>query len=124
MIFGTLIIDGEALHTHRDTYLVKGLSVISVRRPFLPIGATIAAGAGGFGAAYADLLWSGELAAIAALSTAALVAGLKVGQLNLLSRDLRGSELMGAIYGTYGHLNRLRREIVAAKRRVLPEASE
>jgi hypothetical protein len=45
-----------------------------------------------------------------------IVAGLWVGQLKLLSRDLRGSELADVIWGSYGHLNRTRMKIVRAMR--------
>lgn len=117
MIFGSLDIDDQAVQTHRDSYLIAGLSVISVRRPFLPVCLVIAAGTGGFGTAYFDLWWPSERFGIAATCAAALLLGWKLGQLQLLSRDLRGSELAGAIYGTYGHLNRLRQQIVAVKRR-------
>lgn len=117
MIFGSLDIDDQAVQTHRDSYLIAGLSVISVRRPFLPVCLVIAAGTGGFGIGYFDLLWPLERLGIVATFATALMFGWKLGQLQLLSRDLRGSELAGAIYGTYGHLNRFRQEIVAAKRR-------
>ncbi|TPW33121.1 hypothetical protein FJU08_00700 [Martelella alba] len=123
MIFGSLSIDGGVIHTHRDSYLIKGLSVISVRRPFLPTGLLIAASIGGFGLAYGDLLHPGERIIIALIALAALGGGWTLGQLQLLSRDLRGSELSGAIYGSYGHLNRLRRQIVAAKHGDRPEGA-
>ncbi|OXT01986.1 hypothetical protein B7H23_03350 [Notoacmeibacter marinus] len=116
MIIGSVFVDADVVQTHRDSYLVAGLSVISVRRPFLPLCLVMAAGFGGFGFAFFDLLRPGEQLAIAGLCIAALLTGWQLGQLQLLSRDLRGSELTGAVYGTYGHLNRLRKEIVAAKR--------
>ncbi|CTQ58145.1 hypothetical protein [Roseibium album] len=115
MIFGTFSMDAVAIHTHRDSYLIAGLSVFSVRRPFLPLALTITLGLGSFGLAFHDLLWLHEQLAIAGLCLASLVGGWTLGQLQLLSRDLRGSELAGAIFGTYGHLNRLRREIIAAR---------
>ncbi|MCQ0989586.1 hypothetical protein [Jiella marina] len=115
MIFGTVSIDGHAVHTHRDTYRIADLSVFSVRRPFLAVGATIAAGTAAFGVAHADLLYPSEWLAIVGVSVVSLACGLTLGQLKLLSRDLRGTELTGAIYGTYGHLNRVRKEVFSVQ---------
>ena len=116
MIFGSLSVDHEAITTHRDTYLLDQLSVISVRRPFLPMGLLLALGLSGFGIACFHLLFAHELILIAAVCILCLVGGWFIGQLQLLSRDLRGSELMGAVYGSYSALNKKRQEIMTAKR--------
>jgi hypothetical protein len=123
MIFGSLHIDREAVHTHRDSYVLDALTVFSVRRPFLPMGGMIAVGLMCFGLAFFDLLFAHELLIIAGVSAASLWIGWTVGQLQLLSRDLKGSELSGAIYGTYHHLNAARREIASAKRSRRAEVS-
>ena len=39
---------------------------------------------------------------------------MSIGQLRLVSRDLRGSPMADAVYGTYPDLNRRRREIADA----------
>ncbi|NDW06482.1 hypothetical protein [Jiella pacifica] len=116
MIFGTVTIDGHAVHTQKDTYRIADLSVFSVRRPFLAVGATVAAGTAAFGFVHADLLYLSECLAIGSVSVVSLIGGLMIGQLQFLSRDLRGSELAGAIYGTYGHLNRVRKEVFSVQR--------
>ena len=114
MIFGSVSIDGHAVNTHRDSYLLPSLTVVSVRRPFL-VGAVIfALGFGAFGLSFGDLLYESEIKILFGGCAGALLLGLSIGQLKLLSRDLRGSELAGMIWGTYGHLNRVRRKIIRA----------
>ena len=116
MIFGSVEINNESVNTHRDSYLLPNISVVSVRRPFLAGALMCGAGFGGFGFAFADLLYPGEIITIIAGIAAALFAGVWLGQLKLLSRDLRNSELSGAIWGSYSHLNCIRRKIITAMR--------
>lgn len=113
MIFGTVDVEDDAVVTHRDSYLLAQLSVVSVRRPFLAPGLLTAAGFGGFALNFGDLLYLEEIATATGLAAFSLFLGIGVGQLKLLSRDLRGSELSDAVWGSYGHLNRVRTEIVA-----------
>lgn len=115
-IFGSLHIDERAVQTHRDSYLLDHLTVASVRRPALGPALIFALGLGGFGVAFADLLYAAELRSIALGCAAMLGAGFWLGQLKLLSRDLRGSELSGAVWGSYRRLNVERRRIAAAMR--------
>ena len=114
MIIGYVTVNKNAVVTHRDSYLIKNLSVVSVRRPYLT-GAMLLGGAFfGFGIAFGDLLYTGEIITITGSSIAAMIAGSQVGQLSLLSRDLKGSELSGAVWGWHSSLQRIRREIVEA----------
>ena len=112
MIFGFVSVNGHAVKTHRDSYLIKNLSVVSVRRPLLAPAFLFGLGFGGFGWSFSDLLEAGEIATIIGVSTAGILAGVWLGQLKLLSRDLRGSELSGVIWGGYARLNKTRSEIV------------
>lgn len=121
MIFGSVDIDNASVNTHRDSYLLPNITVVSVRRPFLAGALICAVGFGGFGFAFGDLLYPGEIKAIVGGIAAALFTGISLGQLKLLSRDLRNSELSGAIWGSYGHLNCIRREIVTAMRSATTE---
>ncbi|MEJ0017581.1 MAG: hypothetical protein WDN25_13645 [Acetobacteraceae bacterium] len=116
MILGSVTVDYDqgAVHTHRDTYLLASLTVVSVRRPLLPFAAVAVGGMGGFTAAFGDLLYLYEGATIATLAATALLIGWQAGQLKLLSRDLRGGELSGAIWGQASTLNGLRKEIAQA----------
>lgn len=114
MIFGSVRVAGKSVETHRDSYLLSHLTVISVRRPLLGGGCLFATGGAGFALSFSDLLYPGEIAALAGFSLGAVLAGVFTGQIQLLSRDLRGSELSCMIWGSYGHLNRIRREIGSA----------
>lgn len=116
MILGTISIDHRqrAVHTHRDSYLLDNLSVVSVRRPLLPAGIMFGVGLAGFALVFADILYLHEIAVALALAAGTYAAGTGAGQLKLLSRDLRGSELSGVVWGEYRQLNTMRREIVAA----------
>lgn len=118
MIFGRLSIEGDAVHSHRDSFLLEDLTVVSARRPFLAAAVVFTAGIGGMGWQFGHLLYEGEIVAIAAACAFALVVGLRIGALKLLSRDLRGSELSQVIYGSYGHLQIWRTRIVMAIRDV------
>lgn len=113
MILGHISVDGHAVITHRDSYLLDQLSVVSVRRPFFATGVALGAAFAGFTAAFGDLLYANEIVITLGLSIAAPIALSQVGQLKLLSRDLRGSDLSGVVWGRYASLNRIRREIVA-----------
>lgn len=114
MILGHIRVTASSVDTHQDSYLLDQLTVVSVRRPALAGALLLAGGLGTFTFGFSDLLYPVELMILAALSPVLLIAGLQLGQLKLLSRDLRGSELSGAVFGSYAHLNRLRRQIVDA----------
>ncbi|MFG1339977.1 hypothetical protein [Xanthobacter autotrophicus] len=119
MILGHLHIDEAkgAVNTHRDSYRLATLSVVSVRRPFLGGGLLAGIGTAAFVAGFADLLYAHESAIVLACGVVAVLAGLQVGQLRLLSRDLRGSDLSEAIWGRHASLNGLRLAIAAAMHR-------
>jgi len=119
MILGHLHIDEAqgAVSTHRDSYRLATLSVVSVRRPFLVGGLLAGAGSAAFVAGFADLLYAHEIALVVSAGALAVVFGIEVGQLRLLSRDLRGSDLSEAIWGRYASLNRVRLAIAAAMHR-------
>lgn len=114
MIAGWIEVTESAVETHRDSYLLAHLTVASARRPFQAPGLLFAGGFGGFAVSFADLLYLHEMILLACAAAVCLIFGRCIGQLQLLSRDLRGTELRTAVYGTYGHLNRIRREIAAA----------
>lgn len=110
-IFGSLKIESGAVVTHRDTYDLDGIKVVSVRRPGLVPAIFVGGGLAGFGLVFADLLYVREIIVLLGIGSGSIVAGLWLGQLKLLSRDLRGSELVDAVWGSYSHLNVIRREI-------------
>ncbi|WP_299971489.1 hypothetical protein [uncultured Roseobacter sp.] len=116
MIGGKIDITPTSVETHKDSYKIEHLTVVSVRRGFLPFGAMMAVGGSAFGWQFYDLLYPGERIGLAIFVSVSALVGFCLGHLQLLSRDLRGSELRGAVWGTYGHLNRIRRQIMNAMR--------
>lgn len=116
MIVGSITVDDGSVSTHRDSYLLGNISVVGVRRPFLGMAILYMAGLGGFWISFSDLLYAHEQATILLAASLIGFAGWNVGQLKLLSKDLRGSELSDAVWGSYGHLNRVRRQIAEAMR--------
>ncbi|WP_373354486.1 hypothetical protein [Pseudoroseicyclus sp. CXY001] len=122
MIFGKLFIGPSALHTHNDSYRLEDLSVISTRRPFFAAGLIVATMLGGFAWSFADILYPGEIKTALAVIGLAVTGGLCIGQLTLVSRDLRGSKLSDSVMGTYRHLNRMRPQILEASDRAKKEA--
>ena len=118
MRFGQIEIEDGAVHTHNDSYALSTITVVSARRPFLGAGFMIALGICGFTASFHDLLFIGEIVTSVAVAVACGWIGLCLGQLQLLSRDLRGSELSGAVWGRYRRLNNERRKIAKAARAV------
>ncbi|MGL1921241.1 MAG: hypothetical protein OCD03_09440 [Hyphomicrobiales bacterium] len=112
MILGSIYINNNAVITHRDSYVLNNLSVISVRRPFIGSALLLGGAFMTFGYSFSDLLYQNEITTIVGASITAIIAGWNIGQLKLLSRDLRGSELSGAIWGSFSDLNRTRTKIV------------
>ncbi|MBG6166770.1 hypothetical protein IWQ54_006469 [Labrenzia sp. EL_195] len=116
MILGTLKINethGE-LETHNDNYMLDSVTAVSIRRPALAIGVVTFAGIGGFAAVFTEYLYPVEIAVAGGFACFALLLGSQVGQLKLLSRDLRHTDLSGVIWGRYASLRAKRREIVRA----------
>lgn len=111
MIFGSISIEGGAVVTHRDTYDLDSISVVSARRPLLIPSLLVGGGLVGFGFTFSDLLYANEIAITVGTGAGSVTAGFWLGQLKLLSRDLRGSELIDAVWGSYSHLNHIRRDL-------------
>jgi len=114
MIFGKLEINGSVLETSNDSYALASVSAASTRRPFLISGLMVGTLVAAFALSFWDILYLGERIASLFMSAAALWSSLNIGRLQLTSRDLRGSELADANFGTYRHLNRERPRILAA----------
>ena len=121
MLLGRLAIGHTAIHTHNDSYRLADISVVSTRRPFLAAGLMTGTATGLFAIAFSDLLYPGEIIAASAIGILAILVGLTLGRLTLVSRDLRGSRLSDTIIGTYRHLNRLRPLILDASERAKAE---
>lgn len=119
MIIGSIKVNNGAVLTHRDSFILSNVSVVSVRKPYLAGTVLLCAGAIGFISTFADLLYPNELMAVGAAVLMLLTIGFQVAQLTLLSRDLKGSELSSAVWGTSGDLQRARADIVAERQLLL-----
>ena len=114
MIIGSLKITSKAVITHRNSYVLEKLSVVSVERPFLAEGFLLAGALGAFGVGFYDLLYPAEKLTLVISIAASLGAALQIGRLSLLSRDLKGSAMSGAIWGQPKDLQQIRQQIADA----------
>lgn len=114
MLIGSCRVTGLMVETHLSSYALAQITAIGMERPFLPTGLLFAGGGAAFGLSFGDLLYTGEIVGLGGGIVLSLITGFRLGRIQLLSRDLRGSELSCMIWGTYGHLNRIRREIAFA----------
>lgn len=114
MIFGKLELHDTTLETKNDDYVLASITAVSTRRPFLSAGLLIGALTGTFTGAFFDILHIEEIAALCAVTTMSLTGGWSIGKLQLVSRDLRGTPIADAVYGTYRDLSRWRPKITAA----------
>lgn len=113
MILGSIKVERNAVTTHKDSYLLDNISVVSVRRPFLASAGLIASALGTGTLVFFDLLYPHEIALTLLAAGLVLAFGLITAQLKLLSRDLRGSELGNALWGDFSTLNSIRARIDA-----------
>lgn len=120
MIFGPWELTDTAFNTPRVSYRLDLISVVSVERPLLPFSIVGLAGGSAFAWRFHDLLYWHELVTMAVSLPVLALLGLTLGHMKLLSRDLRGTPQMGAVWGTARHLNRLRKEIMVARDAVAP----
>ncbi|MGC3939506.1 hypothetical protein ACOTTU_17010 [Roseobacter sp. EG26] len=121
MTFGKFRITPHAVETPQNSYRIELLSVVSVRRPFLPLGVIALFGGAAFAWRFQDLLYPHELLAMAVVIPLLAMVGVALGHMQFLSRDLRGTPQTGAVWGTAPHLNRLRRQIMRARDEIQTE---
>ncbi len=119
MMIGFVSVKDGAVGTRRDSFILSTVSVVSVRRPYLAGSILLCGAALGFGVAFIDLLYIGELAVLVMLAIGLLLLGSQIAQLMLLSRDLKGTELSSAIWGSPDTLQKIRAQIVRERQRVL-----
>lgn len=104
----------NAVENRGDTYLSASLSVVSVRRPLLAPALLLSGAFVGYAAAFIDLLTASEVASILICSAILIFVSSQIGQLKLLSRDLRGSPLSNVSWDYYPRLQKRRHEIVSS----------
>ena len=113
MIFGKFEI-GDTLETNNDNYIITSITAVSTRRPFLSAGLMAGGLCALFGFGFWDILWPAERMALIGIAVTSVTIGMGIGRLSLASRDLRGTPIADAVYGSYGHLNQKRRELAKA----------
>ena len=101
MILGFINIENGAVITHRDSFLLASLTVVSVRRPYFAASLLLGAAFLTFSLVFADLLYQSEQVVLITGCCLSILIGSKTGQLMLLSRDLKGTELSSAVWGHY-----------------------
>ncbi|AXX97824.1 hypothetical protein [Profundibacter amoris] len=111
MNFNTAKIKNNTLVTHRSSYLLDSITAADVQRPLLSISLVPVIGSCAFCFAFRGILFPDEIAIIIGSATALLIGAARIGQLKLVSRDLRGSELSGAVWGSTKHLKSIHAEI-------------
>lgn len=111
-ILGSVEITNEAIITHRDSYLLQNLTVVSVRRPFLAPALLVGVAFTVFCLGFMDLLYAHEIVVAIILAVTSVIAGMRLGRLQLLSRDLKNTELSSAIWGDHSALQNIRTQIV------------
>lgn len=123
MIFSKIEINNGVLHTSNDSYALTSNTTFSAPRPFRAAGIVTATMIVAFGIAFADLLYWHESLTVAISAAACFVVGNTISHLLIVNSDLRGSDLSVAAWGTYHHLNRVRRELANSVQRKADEVS-
>ena len=122
MIFGHVKVEDNAVTTHRDSFILDTVSAVSVRRPFLAGAVLLSFGFAGFSVAFMDLLYIHEIVSFTGISAGLLLIGSQIGQLSLLSKDLKGTELSSAVWGSPRALQQIRSQIIEERRRAMQGA--
>lgn len=113
-IIGFIEVKEDAVVTHRDSYFFRNLSVVSVRRPLFAPAVLLSGPLVLFVFGFGDLLYGREIAAIVIAILLMMLVGVKLGQLQLLSRDLKNTDLSHAVWAEHSTLQKARAEIVHA----------
>lgn len=121
MIIGHVRVEENVVITHRASYLITPSTVVAVPRPFRVPGVALGVAFFGFALIFMDLLWPHEIVLTLMSSIAAPILAGQIGQLKLVSPDLRGSELSTVAWGTHGELDRIRNRIMRVRSTMLEE---
>lgn len=108
---GSITVNEKAISTHRNSYMLDKITVVSVTRPLLSAACIFGGGGIAFTISFSNLLFWGEIISIVAMSLAAIWLGFQVAQLKLLSRDMASSSMGDVIWGQYSVLNDIRLQI-------------
>lgn len=118
MIFGTAEVGDGVLETSNDSYALTANTNFSVPRPLRPAGIMGAILLSAFGASFSDLLYPHEIILLGGFVIGIYLIGNRLACLTVTNRELIGSPMSVAVWGTYGHLNQIRRKAAAARQSV------
>lgn len=97
--------------THNQHYAITDQTHIFVARPFRLMGLGIGGALCAFTWGCADLLYLLEIGIIGSFVAGLVFFGERAATLSVINRDLPGSELSTALWGSYSDLNQVRRNI-------------
>lgn len=112
-VWGSVRVEGGAVVTHNQTFVLAALTTFKVERPFLMPSILLGGAISGWTVAFADLLYPMEILSTLGVCGLSVLVGMQVGQLHLHGGDLRGSTLGHSLWGRYASLNSIRAEIAA-----------
>lgn len=115
MILGSIRVEGDAIITHRKTFVLSQLTNWEVYQPFWIPAILLGAALSGFTAAFSDLLYQIEITSILCASVFSIIAGWQVGQLRLHGSSLRGTTFGQALWGRFASLQKARANIDAKR---------
>ena len=113
MIWGSVRVEGGAVVTHNQTFVLAALTNFKVERPFRTPSLLLGGAIIGWTAAFADLLFPLEILSTLGVSGLSILIGMQAGQLRLHGGNLRGTTFGHALWGRYASLNKVRAEIAA-----------
>jgi len=111
MLLGTIDVRGGYLHSHKASFSLLHEIHFVVRQPFIAPGVAIASFLTSFTLVFGDLMHLFELGVFVCLATLMVAAGLLVARLELINKELHRAETSTLVWGTYWHLNRIRRDL-------------
>ncbi len=112
-IWGSVRVEGGAVVTHNQTFVLAALTNFKVERPFKMPSLLLGGAIAGWTAAFAELLYPLEIFSALGISGLSVLGGMQVGQLRLHGADLRGTTLGHAVWGLHASLQEVRAEIAA-----------
>ena len=111
MMFGTCYARDGMIITSKTTYVITEDTTPDVRPMLRGPGLIAAVGLSALGIGFFDILYPGEIAAIAVAVSVSLIVGFQFAELIILNKVTRGTKQMSAAYGLESTLQKVRDEL-------------